>query len=640
MMCFFLLKCYNPCVFKCASIIKEIIMQLLIKTLLLLSVSAIFNVTADSYNSYMDIQSNSITVPAHSRSVDINAKNAATCDEMGGIDITDVSSSKVSAGVINSTICMITDEIKYQKHLKDETGKSTTKISTLSAANGSWEILGVTAPSGYIYSSPYSFVGSMIVTGNGVSQGTIRMNVLTALCGQTFWYTLPANAVNLEVVAILNCGSYPYTQPTSLWSSTSACVINLYSGSCYQGPNQSMSVGGTVIVENNANNILEKNLGNSENTPNCALPSSWQGNPINIAIGNKFQQEIDIRGSGSYPLTFMRSYNSADGYWRHNYSTHLSITGVNIKLVNADGRVSNFYNNNGVIVTTPTELGVLTKNVSNWRYKSPFNEVFDFDSKGRLIKTTNSNGMIHNISYNSAVAESMTITDGFKHSLTLLQDSTYQPLKLTTSDGQVITYSYDSSKRLISVTKNSKTHTYFYENVAFPRALTGITDERGIRYATWSYDAAGRANQSSHGKNIDLVKVTYNSDGSATVTNPLGRESKFSYVVIDGMKRISSIAGSATASCPMSNSSFEYNLNGLLTLQTDARGIKTSYQYNSLGEETSHTIGVGTSEAQTTTTTWNTTLNLPQTVTNSNRSITYSYDSQGRVTGKTIKSLN
>jgi len=618
-------------------------MQLFIKTLLLLSVSAIFNVTADSYNSYMDIQSNSITVPAHSRSVEVNAKNAATCNEMGGVDITDSLALNVGGGVADTVVCSIVDNNKYSQHLKTSDTeyyqttsgkKQQLNVSNILQATG---IASVFAPSGYYDSLAYRNTYSVEapITTNGDSSGTLKVYAGLDIPGDYFatgnmcrsyftdWTTIGPTKTTTVLRVTCYGGAVEHTSHAyaniARWNPSYSFVESAHSY-------------GTIIHPTTSGVDIEKNLGNSENTPNCALPSSWQGNPINVAIGNKFQQEIDVRGSGSYPLAFMRSYNSVDGYWRHNYSMHLSISGINLKLVQSDGRVSNFYNNNGMIFTTPTELGVMTQNGNNWRYKSPFNEVFDFDSKGRLIKTTSSNGMTHNISYNSAAAESMTITDNFNHTLTLVQDSNYQPLKLTTGYGQTITYGYDSNQRLINVTKNNKSRTYFYENSSFPRALTGITDERGIRYATWGYDSVGRANQSSHANNIDLVKVTYNSDGSATVTNPLGRESKFSYVVIDGVKRISAISGTATASCPMSNSNFEYNLNGLLTLKTDARGIKTSYQYNNLGQETSRTVGVGTAEAKTTTTTWDSVLNLPKSTTTKNKVTSYTYDSQGRVT--------
>ena len=65
---------------------------------------------------------------------------------------------------------------------------------------------------------------------------------------------------------------------------------------------------------------------------------------------------------------------------------------------------------------------------------------------------------------------------------------------------------------------------YLYENATYPAALTGITDENAMRYASWSYDAQGRAVSSEHGaqgSGIDRHTVAYNPNGSATITDPL-----------------------------------------------------------------------------------------------------------------------
>mgnify|MGYP001806266839 CR=1 FL=1 len=592
---------------------------------------------------------NLITIPAHSRSAEVNAKHAAECAAMGGVDITDENITKVGVGVDDTLSCRITNEQKYSEYssknnlMKSNNIKSQQNIKQqLSATYTSATVVSAIAPNGYFANSPYVTEGVGIFNGNGVG-GLAEIDVQvpndldTGINGYrciTFrWANIYKDDVNAKIVLSFTCRIYSYgVQP----SKTTALVLQ-----SYNGPTLGYAIDRGTIIHPNAPGTVDisKNKGN-DNSPNCALPSSWQGNPINVAIGNKFQQEEDIKGSGSYPLNFVRTYNSADGYWRDNYSDHLTFNGIQISLVRADGKTSYFYQSGAIISKTPTELGTLTQNGTNWRYKSPFNEIFDFDASGRLVKTTNPNGLVHNISYSPIESMTMTISDSFKHTITLTQDNNYQPLKLTTKDGQTIIYGYDSLNRLTTVTKNGKTRTYHYEDAAFPRALTGITDERGIRYATWKYDSAGRAIQSSHAGNVDTVNINYNSDGSATVTNPLGRTSKFSFTTIDGIKRVSSISGSATASCPLSNASFEYNTQGLLTLQTDSRGIKTSYQYNDLGEEISRTLGVDTPEAQTTTTTWDPNLNLPKTVTRANQSITYSYDAQGRLTGKTIQSLN
>ena len=56
------------------------------------------------------------------------------------------------------------------------------------------------------------------------------------------------------------------------------------------------------------------------------------GNPVNIATGNKYQQEVDYEGGGEFPLTLIRAYNShaideagsLGPGWQHNYERRIS----------------------------------------------------------------------------------------------------------------------------------------------------------------------------------------------------------------------------------------------------------------------------------------------------------------------------
>ena len=61
-------------------------------------------------------------------------------------------------------------------------------------------------------------------------------------------------------------------------------------------------------------------------------------------------------------------------------------------------------------------------------------------------------------------------------------------------DGGIYAYAYDANNNLISVTHpDGGVRQYVYGNASFPNALTGIIDENGKRYASWTYDAQGRA---------------------------------------------------------------------------------------------------------------------------------------------------
>ena len=381
---------------------------------------------------------------------------------------------------------------------------------------------------------------------------------------------------------------------------------------------------------------LAGNKGDPDDGLSCAEPSKKQSNPINVAIGNKYQQETDFRGAGTFPLLFSRQYNSLDGYWRHNYSTRLKISSSVITLVQADGRESTFNLSGGVATPEPTELGRLVQDGSGWLYSARTEERFQFDSLGRLLQWTNRNGQQHHLAYSGG---SVTVTDDFGHSLSFTQDDRFQPLTLSVS-GLSIHYSYDASARLTLLAVDNagsrSERKFHYEDNRYPRFLTGITDERGVRYATWSYDDQGRAKSGEHAGAAEKVSIDYNADGSRTVTNELGRKTIYRFQVIQGIQRITAIEGEPSANCPSSNSTFTYDERGLLKTKTDNKGFATTFAYNERGLEESRTEAFGTPEARTVTTTWHPSLNLPATVTEPARITTYHYDAQGRSTGQTV----
>lgn len=370
-----------------------------------------------------------------------------------------------------------------------------------------------------------------------------------------------------------------------------------------------------------------------------SCPSSLTGNPINFATGYKIQLENDYSVSNSHsalnPLEFSKSYRSADGAWRHGYSSWLSFEENLITLVHHNGNLSYFEKEGASYKGKPPETGKLTRLSNRWSYHASNNQVLEFDSDGRLIALIKS-GIALNITYLNTVA---TVTDGFGNTLTFTEDVKKQPLTVT-ADNVNISYIYNDYKQLTSMTKNYPNHTenkqYLYQDPNDSRLLTGIIDERGVRYATWTYDEQGRAISGEHAAGAEKVLVSYNSDGSSTVTNALGKQTHYQFELIQNIKRIKSITGFPSTNCPDSNSSFTYDTRGLLTTKTDNNGNITTYLYNDRGLETSRTEASGTSQARTTTTEWHPTLYSLVRINEPDRSIHYTYDTQGRQLSKTI----
>lgn len=379
----------------------------------------------------------------------------------------------------------------------------------------------------------------------------------------------------------------------------------------------------------------------NQNTP-CKLA----GNPIDFSTGNKFQAEEDYRRAGAFnalPLRFARSYNSLEGYWLHSYSTRLKLSPNRATLVFADGRESAFALAGAMATGSATEFGALAAAPSNappgnaWRYTSPANETHDFDSAGRLLRHSHPYGMHHQLAY--AADGVVTVTDSFGNALSFTQDSRFQPIALS-APGIAIAYGRDVIGRLANAVSTTalgtKTRTYHYENAAYPRFLTGITDERGVRYATWAYDSQGRATLSEHAGGVGQTSIAYNANGTTTVTNPLGKQTVYHYSTIQGIKRIIRIEGTPAPNCPYTNAVYTYDSRAMVSGRTDNKGNLTQFAYDSRGRETQRIEAVGTPEQRITATTWHPIWALPLTISQPGRTISYSYDAQGRLLSQSV----
>jgi len=240
-----------------------------------------------------------------------------------------------------------------------------------------------------------------------------------------------------------------------------------------------------------------------------------------------------------------------------------------------------------------------------------------YDLSGNLIQVTDSAGRSLAFDY----------TDGKLSSLTV--------------DGnQQFTYSYNAAGILSSVQRPDQAQRiYHYEDSRFPTYLTGITDERGVRYATWTYDDQGRAISSEHAGGTDKTLLAFNADGSTTVTNPLGKQTTYHFDDIAGARRVTQVEGHATTSCEGANQNYTYSPEGLLASKTDWKGNTSTYSYNTFGQEISRTEASGTPEARTITTEWHPDFYVKTRVVEGGKETLYTYDDNGRLLSTTTNPL-
>ncbi len=156
-------------------------------------------------------------------------------------------------------------------------------------------------------------------------------------------------------------------------------------------------------------------------------------------------------------------------------------------------------------------------------------------------------------------------------------------------DGQQISYQYNSNTSLIyaGYSQNStliSSIQYLYENTAFPKALTGMIDENGVRSATYAYDAQGRAISSELAGGADKYQVSYGStttagalNTSATITDPLGTARNYTYSNTAGSLAVTGANVTSNGQMPGSDAASRVqNAQGLITSETDYLGVQTT----------------------------------------------------------------
>lgn len=269
--------------------------------------------------------------------------------------------------------------------------------------------------------------------------------------------------------------------------------------------------------------------------------------------------------------------------------------------------------------------------VTSYHYLDASNTRYVFAAAGQLIQVISPSGLSQWLDYDVA-GNLASVHDDFGHQLTLAH--TGNLLQTLTGNGEKIKYAYDAHGNLTGVTRtlasgSTTARQYHYEDTRYPYALTGITDERGVRYATWRYDAQGRAIESSHA-GTDKTTFTFTAD-TTTVTNPLGKQDVYIYAMVGGARRLVSVAGQASTSCLAANQSYTYYDNGLTKTKTDWQGNVTAYAYNDRGLVTQLTEAVGKPEQRIVLTEWHPTLPLPTKVTEGNQTVIYEYDAQGHL---------
>lgn len=436
--------------------------------------------------------------------------------------------------------------------------------------------------------------------------------------------------------------------------------------------------------------------------PNNPIPSSC-GNPVDYVSGNKIQKETDwsaykgllsisrIYNSMLENPNIVGATGSNAGNWDFNFNKHITLqfrkldggnlTKTNnssaqvlfqsptqtynwqtkptafypiVKIKRPGGNTQTAYfdhvttDTNGALAKVTFKLDQSSSGIivdampdGSWLYTDTIARTTEtYNQSGQLTQWRARNGQFISYNYASGTAiNPSTLTDNFGQTLQLVNDGNGRITQIYLPNYQRITYIYTDSGQIANVNRPGfGIKNYLYATDA-PNLLTGIVDEKGQRFATYTYDSNGRAVSTEHAGGAEKYFINYGASGQRIVTDAGGRVTTYTLQTIQGYDTPTSVSD---------------NTNTVTNLTFDNRGNVTSITKNGqvsqftydplLNIETSRTEAVGKPQQRTITTEW-TSLQVPLKVTEQDasntplRETTYSYDNNGNVITKKMTDL-
>lgn len=384
------------------------------------------------------------------------------------------------------------------------------------------------------------------------------------------------------------------------------------------------------------------------------------GNPINVLTGNKVQHEVDYVIPGAKPFEVSRTYNSNTGRWYFSVertgalSTITDESGliIDAELIDFDGRKVNFTREGEKLIPTNLDSNVGYLEVQNVAGSSDSIVNYKPDGTNYVYSL---NGGLRRVEYKKSgfwdIQEApygLHFQDNLGNQFEVHVSETGLLTSIRHNDVAVVLYTYNSARMLTKVTyQNEKFIEYLYQDLNRPYLLTGKIGKAGSQIAGWSYNELGYAVESyqmdSSGAKTNIHRLEYalvggGQSGSITETNPLGKKTTYQYETISGLRRITGVEGHPTDYCLAREKNYTYYPNGLLSSTIGWDGIKNVYEYDELGRKTLETRALGTAIEHTVTFIWHEKYNVLKSINSPNRTIDFTYDSEGNMTGKTIRS--
>lgn len=332
----------------------------------------------------------------------------------------------------------------------------------------------------------------------------------------------------------------------------------------------------------------------------------------------------------------------------NNYTERYDVTGKLIEIIHGSGQrdILSYSDANTSIEVAPyagllIEITTQGGNSLSIRYNELGKVTEIIDSEGRIYQYSYEARHVHNVqssdlyltsviypdesqkAYHYEIASSPTIKP-------LDNDSLLSPSVINDLGSINLTLPSSLTDLVSNYRPNIPNTGYAY----YP--LTGITDENDTRISSWGYNDEGKVITSEHYGNTDRTEFSYLTTGISstnTVTNALGNQTSYNYVLRGDEQILESIQHLN------GETHYSYDGNNCVIRKQDQNNNITTYIRDTQGRELSRTEAAGTSNARTITTTWDTTLNKPLTITDSKKVTEYSYDSNGHLLSKKQRAI-
>lgn len=344
----------------------------------------------------------------------------------------------------------------------------------------------------------------------------------------------------------------------------------------------------------------------------CSNPRTTFGNPIEVISGQKTLSFVDIPDTGS-GLSFGFNYSNHGYYrslglgptdtltpgadfWNHTFSSRMipevGSTNLFASVMTAGGRVRHFGMDSREPLNTGSCGATLAPQGPGYLLRDPNGQLEQFGPDFKLLSRTSMTGQRVTLEYSTAATPTavaprpglmVKATDAFGRSITFTHDELGRLATATDPDGNVTSYAFDGKNNLVSVTVpedrdggtsqrqyiHDQAHVYELDDGR--NLLTGVVDENGRRFATYSYRMGGATTQ--HAGTGFFGSLNY---GAYTrVDNPGGTYFYYYTSKIAGIDRVTRIYSPGGTGYGWGMAYFEYNEAGDLISETDNRNFKT-----------------------------------------------------------------